>query len=58
MNGLKFMINRAMAEIDTINKVFAINRIEQIEEEVKKVKMMDLEFDAIKLKLDNKAPKE
>lgn len=55
---MKFMINRALAEVETVNKVFGNNRIEQIEAEVKKIKMIEFELDTMKIKINNKAPKD
>ena len=58
LKDMKFMINRALAEVETVNKVFANNRIEQIEAEVKKIKMMEFELDTMKIKTNNKAAKD
>ena len=46
---MKFLLNRAMADIDLLKKVMEQRRIEQVEEEVKKIKMLNFDVETIKL---------
>jgi hypothetical protein len=55
---MKFMVNRAVADIGALKKELASHRIDEMEDEVKKIKVLNFDLESIKLKIDYMASKE
>ena len=52
------MVNRAVADVEALKKEIASHRIDVMEEEVKKIKVLNFDLESIKLKVDYMASKE
>ena len=55
---MKFLVNRAVADVEVLKKEFEYHRIDQMAEEVKKIKILNFDMESIKLKSDYMASKE
>ena len=48
LQGMKFTLNRTTAEVDLLKKMLAAHKIDQMAEEVKKIKMLDFDMGTVK----------
>ena len=55
---MKFLVNRAVAGVAALKKELEYHRIDQMAEEVKKIKVLDFDMESMKLKSEYMASKE
>lgn len=55
LKGMKFQLNRIEADVNLMKKELEVHNMENIEEEVKKIKILDFDVETLKLNIDNMA---